>query len=348
VKKSGALRLWDASQQLKLLDDDLHDERPAIPTGLAGIDSLLRRGGLLPGNLVLLGGRTGTRKTTLMLNMMVNMVEQGIPVALVGLDEPPPYYVSKLLSVFADMPQERLEALWDTEEGKTLRQDWKDIARRHLFMFGGHRPAPHDLDAAMEMAEMGGARRPRVIFLDYLSKMSKTGDYAWGENSRIPALMDDLAVWTTETGTIMVVLHQLSRNDEYGGTNNRNAGHVPMTLTQLRNAGEEPADLVLGTYRPELDPLAAMSMDIARMVLGDRFDEEEYWARQGRAQKYRESTFVQLLKNRPGTHREERGVEMLSRTESLRMEEKEADEPEREDEDEAHSAREADERRVHD
>jgi hypothetical protein len=76
-----------------------------------------------------------------------------------------------------------------------------------------------------------------------------------------------------------------------------------------------------------MDPLALMPMDMAKMVLGDRFDEEEYYQRRRIAKKYERSTFLQLLKNRTGTEREERGVELVSETDSLRIVEKYAEEP---------------------
>ncbi len=91
------LHLYDSGQQDDLVAGSVHDKRPAIPTGFAGLDSLLRRGGLLPGNLVLLGGRTGTRKTTVVVNMVVSMAQANIPVGPVGLDEQPWQYVVKLM-----------------------------------------------------------------------------------------------------------------------------------------------------------------------------------------------------------------------------------------------------------
>ncbi len=326
------LHLYDAGQQDKLVDDSVHDVRKSIPTGFAGIDSLLRRGGLQPGNLVLFGGRTGTRKTTVVSNMVVSMAQANIPVALVGLDEQPWQYVEKLMSAWSHNPLDRIEEEWDSDAGKELRKQWKDFARGKVYVYGGKRPSPDSISEAVALAAVGG-EAPKVVFIDYLKLMTRKGQFSYGDNSRIPQLVEELQLWSTENDVTVVALHQLSRNDEHGGSNSRSNGHIPMTLTQLMYGGEDSADIVLGTYRPALDPLALMSYDIAKMVLGDRFDEDEYYVRRGTAKKYEDSTFLQLLKNRPGTDREERGVELLSPDRSMWLEEKEADEPEYEEED---------------
>jgi RecA/RadA recombinase len=318
---------YDHQKQVELVDESVHDQRTSIPTGVVGIDSLLRRGGLLPGSFTLFGGRTGTRKTTTVMNMMVSMAQANIPVGFVGLDEPPWMYTAKLMSLWAHRSQDWLEQHWDDDEGRQLQRDWKAFAKGRVHVFGGRRPLPEHIQAQVEMTAMGDSEPPAIVFIDYLNLMTRDRKYGWSESDRIPRLAEDLAVWSTETGIAVVALHQLSRNDEYGGTNNRNAGHLPVTLTQLKYGGEEPADMVLATYRPSMNPLALVSYPVAKQTLGDRFDEDEYYELKAVAKKYERSTFLQLLKNRPGTHREERGVEMLSPDDSLVMEEKAAEDP---------------------
>lgn len=327
-KSSRAMvRVYDHEQQERLVDDSIHDPRPAVATGFPGLDSLLRRGGLLAGNLVVLGGRTGTRKTTVMSNMVVNMVNEGVPVMLVGLDEGTSDYVTKLMSTWSGWPMEMVEEMWDDSVGRELRAAYRDWARGKVHVAYSRRPDPSHLSDMADMASLGGDA-PKVVFVDYLAQMSRSGPYAYGDNSRLPLLAEDLGVWSTETGITTVVLHQLSRNDQFGGTNSRNSGHLPVTVEQLKFGGEEQADIVLGTYRPAMNPIASMTVQTAKEVLGDRFDEDDYHATRANARKYEASTFVQLLKNRPGTRRHEAGVEIVSTTDSLRMAEKELDDDE--------------------
>lgn len=324
------LRLYDSGQQEREVDESVHDERKSIPTGFTGIDALLRRGGLQPGNLVLFGGRTGTRKTTVLVNMAVSMAKAGVPIGVIGLDEQPWQYVEKMMSAWSGRSLDSIEQDWDTPEGEQLRRDWRRFARKHVFFFGGKRPAPEHLSSALDLATLGGAEKPKVLFIDYLKLMTRRGQFGYGDNSRIPQLVEELQLWSTENEVAVVALHQLNRNDEHGGQNNRNNGHIPVTLAQLMFGGEDSADVVLGTYRPALNPIALMQFDVAKQVLGDRFDEDEYWEVRALAKKYEHSTFLQLLKNRPGTDREERGVELVSPDRSMRLEEKEGVEPDEE------------------
>lgn len=321
----GSLQLLDTTQQLDAVDASIKDARPSVPTGFGSMDLLLRRGGLLPGTLVLLGGRTGTRKSTIMENMMVSMLDGGAAVGLLGLDEQPWQYVVSLMSVVSGRSRDWVENVWDEPEGLELRRDWRRY-RGKLHLFKGRKPGIDNITAQMEMAALGDSTPPEVIFIDYLNKLTRAKEYGYQETNRIPRLVEHLAEWSTDTGVSVVALHQLGRVDEFGNTNNRNNGHLPVTLAQLKYGGEEDADIVFGTYRPAMDPLGNMPMDVAQLVLGDKFDDQEYWEARARVRKYRDSTFLQLLKNRPGTHREEKGIELLSpHPDALTMREKTID-----------------------
>src|SRR6266545_2717663 len=86
------------TEQLKSWEMRATDTRPAVGTGWPGIDSLLHRGGLSPGHLAVIAGRTHTRKTTVALNIVTNLLRADVPVGLVALDEPVASYVGKLAS----------------------------------------------------------------------------------------------------------------------------------------------------------------------------------------------------------------------------------------------------------
>jgi hypothetical protein len=62
-----------------------------------------------------------------------------------------------------------------------------------------------------------------------------------------------------------------------------------------------------------------MTYDQAQQYMGDKFDEETFADAVQRVNKYRDSTFLQLLKNRPGTRTNEKGIELKSQGESMKM-----------------------------
>lgn len=253
------------------------------------------------------------------------MARNGIPVGLVGLDETGWMNVAKQISVYSGRSLDWLDEEWDSEAGRALRDEWQAFARGKVHYFGGVRPDLSHLDAAMEQSSLGDSESPRCLFVDYLGLLTRDRRFGPSDTQRIPRLVEELQVWSNDNGLAIVLLHQLSRNDEYGSANARNAGHLPVTLAQLRQGGEEQADIVVGCFRKSLDPLGNMDIGTARSVLGPDFDETSYYEAVARVEKNQNITHLQLLKNRPGTHVERKGIELLSPNDSMRIIEKESD-----------------------
>lgn len=289
------------------------DTRPLISTGWLDVDKKLHRGGFWPGTLVLLGGRTHTRKTSLTMNLVANMLRAGTSVGFVGLDESLENYTAKLLSAFSGLPAVDFEARPDDGDVVAAREEFNEMVNDRLSMTVGYRPDVLDLKVWMDNTEKLGRPRPQVVFFDYVSLLSRE-KYDGGENQRIARLIEHLQVWTNEMQVVTIGLHQVGRMDE--GSNRRYHGDTPMSLESLKYGGEEIADVVFGTYRPALDPIGNMSMEEAR---ADRVDPEDYEDRAARVERERDVTYFQLLKNRPGTNLDYRGVRLRSIGESMQM-----------------------------
>lgn len=297
------------------------DPRPRVATGYPSFDELLNRGGFAPGELVILAGRTRTRKTTVTLNLIANMLRQGVKVGFVGLDETPASYVAKLASVLLDVPFSELEDRWDDPDVREHVEEYKRLTKL-LTLSKGYRPMLTDLTRWKGVAESDGVQM-QVVFLDYVSLMTRD-KYAGAEVQRVGRLIEELQVWANTEEVVLVALHQVGRLDE--GSGGRYHGDTPMSLEGLKYGGEEIADVVLGTYRPALDPVGHLNIDEARAYFPDSWKMEkvvEAWELAvDRVEKYKHSTFLQLLKNRPGVETNFRGIELLSPTRSQRMQEK--------------------------
>lgn len=301
-----------SADQLHLFNDYVTDPRGRVGTGFSELDFLLRRGGLAPGELVLLGGRTGTRKTTVTCNMIVNVLKQNVPVGLVGLDEASHSYIAKLLSTISGAALDRIEAEWPADH---LMEQYQELAKNFV-MFGGSRPDMKDLSIWLQDSEIQHGVRPRFVFIDFTSKLGRN-KFDGGEVQRMQRLIEDLKVWTNEEEVTTVALHQVGRLDEGSGL--RYHGATPMTLEGLKYAGEEDADIVLATYRPAKDPFGNMRQDMAMAFKGDSFSMEKWEAARETVEKYREYTFLQLLKNRPNTETQEQGIPLKSIGQSMQM-----------------------------
>lgn len=296
--------------QAQIYNDYVYDDRPVVATGWEGVDSLLHRGGLAPGTLALLGGRTRTRKTTVMLNLIANMLSDEVSVGLVGLDEAKHSYIGKLISALNQQALPKVEEWWQ-DEGYQYGPGVLD----KLVMYNGYRPTFPDLTEWMMEAELLG-KRPQVVFIDYTSLLGR-GKFDGAEQQRMARLIENLQVWTNEQGVATIGLHQVGRLDE--GVGQRYHGDTPMSLEGLKYAGEEVADLVLATYRPALDPVGNMSWEMAQAFKGDKFEYEDWEKARTRVVENQNITYLQLLKNRPGTKVDEQGIPLESIGESMAM-----------------------------
>lgn len=315
MPESNTLTGRDALAEVSAYINDPHGR---IGTGFPSLDELLRRGGMGPGTLCLFGGRTRTRKTTVMCNMIVSMLQAGVQVGLVGLDEPRHSYIAKLMSVMSGLNLDELEAKWGTHEGHMMRDAWESLAMNFI-MYKGYAPdVPDDLTSWLLQCEVEHALRPQVVFIDYTSKLGRR-NFDGNETQRVERLIQRLDVWTKENELITIGLHQVGRLEE--GTGLRYHGDTPMTLEHLRYGGESEADIVFGTYRPSLMPFGNMRYDQARQFKGESFKQEAWEQAKELVHKYQDTTFLQLIKNRPGVKVSEEGIPLKSIGETMVVQE---------------------------
>jgi archaellum biogenesis ATPase FlaH len=304
---------------VKALGARVSDSRPRVATGVETFDRRLNRGGFAPGELVILAGRTGTRKTTVALNLVTSMLGRGLRVGFIGLDETPASYTAKLASALFDRPTAAVE-----EDIPEWAPEYKRRTK-NLTLSLGYRPTMDDLTHWKKMAEFDGPPL-QVVFLDYISLLERDR-YAGQEVQRISRLVEELQVWTNENDVVLIALHQVGRFDE--GSGGRYHGESPLSLEGLKYGGEEIADVVMATYRPALDPVGRMTLEDAFGYFPDGWKDDKVrdaWDRaRRRVLKYQDSTFLQLLKNRPGEQPDGdafRGVELVSPGASMVMQEK--------------------------
>lgn len=305
VSATGLMDAWE---------ERVKDPRPRVATGWPGLDGNLHRGGFSPGELVILGGRTHTRKTTVALNMMAQMLSAGVAVGFVALDEATHSYAAKLTSIFTGLPHQDLEDRWDETRDVRLEASQKMTG---LSVTRGARPSFDALSYWLtETCAIDLGRIPQVVFIDYISLLGRD-KFAGGEMQRVQRLIEELQVWTSTHEVVTIALHQVGRMDE--GQGKRYHGDTPLSPESLKYGGEEIADVVLGTYRPSNEPVGNMSAAEAKAALGDKYDEDEWSDARSRVEQYRDITFLQLLKNRPGVELDYRGLMLRSPSKSLAM-----------------------------
>lgn len=240
------------------------------------------------------------------VNLVARMLKAGVAVGFVTLDEAVEQYTLKVMSAMYGIPMDAIEENWDTDQGQDLQARFMKDAAKLTFSLG-YRPNFDDLTTWMEEANMMAAK-PQVVFIDYISMLAR-GKYDGGETQRVMRLIEGVKVWTNEMECVTIGLHQLNREGD--------DGEHPVRLKDLKHGGEEVPDVVLATYRPALDPIGNMEFEEAEALHDIKF--EDWEKKRDRVERYRNSTFLQLLKNRPGVHLDFKGIELLSVGESMQM-----------------------------
>ena len=226
----------------------LHEHRGqilGIPTGLAGLDTLL--GGFQPSDLVILAARPSMGKTSLALNVAGHVaLKKGLPVGIFSLEMSKQQLLMRFLCA---------ESLVDAHKVRTGYIN-KDDFRQLVDSLGAVTQAPLFIDdsSSLTIMEMRAkARRLKaehglsLLIVDYLQLMS---GYGRVENrvQEISGISRGLKALAKELEIPVVALSQLSRAPEQ-----RQGDHRPQ-LSDLRESGsiEQDADVVLFIYREEV------------------------------------------------------------------------------------------------
>ena len=230
--------------------DDLHRNKGGIrgiPTGLADIDKQLA--GLQRSDLVIVAARPSMGKTTLMLNMALNIATKAKQGAVLyfSLEMSKEQLVDRLLAAEAGVDA------WKLRTGEGLNDD--DFERLSAAM-GELAEAPIFIDdtSGITVGDLRTkARRLHhqnplaAIMVDYLQLMSGGSRYATQANrvQEISEISRSLKILARELNVPIVAASQLSRSVE-----SRNPP-IPQ-LADLRESGaiEQDADIVTFIYRP--------------------------------------------------------------------------------------------------
>lgn len=216
---------------------------PGIPTGLRDLDRKI--GGLNPSDLLLIAARPGMGKTSLALNIALNVAKSMTKtVAFFSLEMSRVQLAMRLISNESFVANQALTT------GRLSEEDWVKIglassalASTDIRIDDNPTITVADINAKCRRLDHLG-----VIFIDYLQLMTSASKDARYE-SRVNAVSDisrSLKIMAKELNVPVVCLSQLSRANE-GRTDKR-----PM-LSDLRESGaiEQDADTVIFLYRDD-------------------------------------------------------------------------------------------------
>lgn len=215
---------------------------PGLPTGIGELDETIM--GLKNSDFIILASRPGMGKTSLALNMALNVGKKtGKAVAIFSLEMSRQQLATRLLSSEAYVDSKKLQT------GMLSKDDWQKlsaataaISRTKLYIDDNSIVTVSDMNAqCRRISDLG------LVVIDYLQLMtSATGE---GSESRLQAVAEIsrmLKIMAKELNVPVLCLSQLSR------ASTQRQDKRPM-LSDLRESGslEQDADIVLGLYRED-------------------------------------------------------------------------------------------------
>ena len=231
---------------VEFIEDMVEGRNPVkgVPSGFRDLDEVTL--GFHPGDLVVVGGRPGSGKTSFAMNVAEYAAIKGHRVLVFSMEMPHRQLALRLISSMGRIEFQKLRA------GRLEEADWPRLTSA-VSMLG---PMPLHINAksvqtvatiraeARRVAKVEG--KLGLVVVDYLTKIHGEGD---NQNLRVAEIIQGLKAIGMEMDIPVLVLAQLSRAGE--------KEKRPPVVTDIRDSGvvEQEADLILLLDREEVrDP----------------------------------------------------------------------------------------------
>lgn len=251
INQSSSLNfeVWSSLHKkvLQLAEDKANGK---IPTGvMTGIGLIDRKGGLEPGELMIIAGRNSNGKTSLALCLALAAARQGVPVGIFSLE------------MTNSMLGNRLQSLLSGVDGESIKR--ADMSSDEWDRFIGtpttlpiyfDKKRSTDINViTSSITALVEQRGIRVVVIDYLQLIkSRERD----RSQQIANISHDLQALSTRLEITVILLSQLRRNQ---GTD-----YCPK-LEELKESGDiaDAADSIYLVYRPERHSVDARYPDMS-------------------------------------------------------------------------------------
>lgn len=231
------------SDRLKELTDLTNIDHQFLKTGFVEFDEIF--GGIMKGELMVVGGRPGMGKTTFMINLCTNMASIGKPVAYISLELSNFQVANRFISHSSKISLHELTKGFPTPkqlvEIKAAVDRFNDLP---LFVYDQYNSSVFEIIERIRYLK--DHHKVELVMIDYLQMVTASRNkYREAELAFISREFKKLA---KELNIAIVASSQLSRQVE-----NRPGGSKRPQLSDLRESGaiEQDADKVLFLYRPE-------------------------------------------------------------------------------------------------
>ena len=234
---------------------------PGLSTGLKDLDTKIN--GLNKSDLMILAARPAMGKTSLALNIALNVAKKSRKtVAVFSLEMSKEQLAMRLLANESFVDNQKLTT------GKLSEEEWMKIGLASSAL--SQTDIRVDDNPSITVAEMNAKCRRLdnlgLIVIDYLQLMTSAGGESGGGDNRVKVVSDisrALKIMAKELNVPVICLSQLSRSSEKRGDNKR-----PM-LSDLRESGsiEQDADEVMFIYRDDYYNPDSEEKNVAELIV---------------------------------------------------------------------------------
>jgi replicative DNA helicase len=219
---------------------------PGHETGFPDLDRILM--GLNDSDLILIASRPGMGKTSIALNIALNVAKKsGKTVAVFSLEMSREQLAMRLLASSSYVDGKRLHT------GRLHEDEWVRLAQAATYISDSKLKINDD--ASLTVTEMNAQCRRisdlGLIVIDYMQLMSAATDRGHRGENRVQIVSEisrTMKVMAKELNVPIICLSQLSRDNEKRAKDDRRP-----QLSDLRESGslEQDADIVMGLYRDD-------------------------------------------------------------------------------------------------
>lgn len=227
-----------------------------ISSGYDQLDKL--SSGLKPGDMVILAGRPSMGKTSLAMNMALEIAKSGLNVLFFSLEMPSSQLVKKLISIECSIDSNHiLNGSLERDEKTRLVNIGASICELPIYFdessyltIADIRSKAKKLDDTLRKKTNTKRTTPNrldCIFIDYLQLISTTL-FKEDRVRQVEYVSKNIKLFAKDLGIPIIALAQLNRRIEERASKNT----VPL-LSDLKDSGsiEQDADMVMFIHRPD-------------------------------------------------------------------------------------------------
>lgn len=239
------LNTWNVSQLLDSFFESQNPEAPKPEYATFGLQVLDEGSYIEPGDVVIVGGYPSDGKTALSLQMAWHMAKK-YRVGFFSLETDRRKLRDRLIAHAAglDLADIKRRAL-DDAAWEELAKHQADFVKRDLTLVEA---------AGMSAADIETASRAygfQVIFVDYIQLVAPEKSSGGTRSEQMAAVSRALHIFAQKSGTLVVELAQLTRQERKSGKDGKEVRRDP-TMHDLKESGqlEQDADMILLLFRP--------------------------------------------------------------------------------------------------